>query len=548
MQMIELWEHQQRALLSVALSPARRLLVVAPTGSGKTTIGCELVRAAVQSGRTALWLAHRIELIDQAAERLQSYGIPCGIILACDERLDPSQAVQVASVQTLVRRQMPPAELVICDEAHHAAAPSYLKILDAYPSARIIGLTATPWRTDGRGLGDVFDDILVAAKYSELIVAGIIIRPTIYTQNIEGLARIRTIAGDYDQGALSELMGGDKLIGDALDMYNKHARGLSTIVYCVSKAHAMAVNLRYKSAGIDCAYLDCDTSKSEREIINYSLKNKPGFVVTQCSIYSEGVDIVQLFAVQVLRPTKSKTLWMQMAGRVMRTATGKTHCVILDHGGCVRRLGDPSKDRNYYLEPTRKIAVSSRDVESEDNGRSCMHCGAWIPKASGYCTALLMGPTGLLIPCAGCKVPTTIKAELVEYVPRQLAIKEPPPPLAAAPSPSPQDGARDVLAVVEGPEYRACEKCGSESIQRIGRGEYWAAAKCRACNHERWVSRKRKGEYTLLEMRNRLTILQGQAKKKGYKLGWANYEFARYFGAYPWEVGLSAAEVASASR
>lgn len=219
------------------LAGKRRILLVAPTGAGKTVIATHgLIAPAVARGSRVLFLAHRQELIDQCAAKLGE--LPYGIIKA-NIKPHPYAPIQVASVQTLARRDLPPADLVVVDEAHHTTGDnSYGVILAAYPNAAIVGLTATPFRLDGRGMGSVFDALIPVATVSELIAAGALVRPRTFALPAPDLAGIRTVAGDYADGALAHRMD-TKRIGTALvETYRKHADGRSAIAFGVNVAHA----------------------------------------------------------------------------------------------------------------------------------------------------------------------------------------------------------------------------------------------------------------------------------------------------------------------
>src|SRR5258707_10019727 len=154
----------------------RRLLLVAPTGSGKTVCAAGVIAGAVRRGKTVVFLAHRSELINQCYAKLRDAGLAAsdlGVIQAQDRRRNPGARVQVASIATLARRpHRPPADIVITDEAHRALAASYVKIAEYYPTATHLGLTATPYRADGRGLGDAYDEIVVVTSPRELIAGG----------------------------------------------------------------------------------------------------------------------------------------------------------------------------------------------------------------------------------------------------------------------------------------------------------------------------------------------------------------------------------------
>src|SRR4051812_17763633 len=173
-------------------SAVRSVLLVAPTGSGKTTIAAEMIRGAVARQGAVLFLAHRKELIDQCSARLDGVGVEHGVIMAGHRRVAPGCPVQVASIPTLVKRldRLPRATLIVVDEAHHARAGTYGSVLGSYPGVPVIGLTATPWRLDNRGLGELFEDLVVASTPRELIAAGHLVPFTGFAYDIPDLKGI----------------------------------------------------------------------------------------------------------------------------------------------------------------------------------------------------------------------------------------------------------------------------------------------------------------------------------------------------------------------
>jgi DNA repair protein RadD len=217
--------------LRAAALKHRRVLLVAPTGSGKTVIASAIVHGAVAKGKRVLFLAHRRELIDQAVFKLWSSGIDAGVILA-GRTPRPEQPVQVASTLTLWHRgfrgtamEAPPADVIVVDEAHHARARTYEEILEHYPDAKILGLTATPCRGDGRGLGNVFEVLVECPDVQALIDLGYLVTTKVYAPSTPDLSGIRVERGDYATGQLAARVNTDQLVGDIVEHWHRPPRG-----------------------------------------------------------------------------------------------------------------------------------------------------------------------------------------------------------------------------------------------------------------------------------------------------------------------------------
>lgn len=362
----------------------KKLLLVAPTGAGKTTIACEIIRSAMERGRRVLFLAHRVELINQCSARLDQFGIPHGIIRAQDKRADDAALVQVASVQTLIRRKQAKFDLIVIDEAHRSLADSYKRVLEAQEGASVIGLTATPCRTDGRGLGEAYNAIVETCSVSELVNQGVLVPAQVWgARNIDGLESISTVAGDYNRGQLAELMSQSKLIGDVVGQWMSKFKGGKTVVFGVNVEHSIALRDRFLSFGIKASHIDGNTPEDQRAAILQQLRDGEIEVITNCSILTEGWDLPDLACVQIARPTKSLALYLQMVGRGLRSAVGKTEAIILDHGGCFQRFGHPLDDREWGLDASVKHGRSRS--EPSESGWQCKNCWYVNDRAATEC-------------------------------------------------------------------------------------------------------------------------------------------------------------------
>lgn len=354
----------------------RRILLVSPTGSGKTVCATMIVEGAIARGRRVLVLAHRAEIIDQTSAKLDAIGVDHGIIQANHWRKRAWCPVQVASVPTLTRRlaRKPEADVVILDECHHVSAQSFRAVIDSYPEAILIGLTATPYRTDGRALGDVFEELIVVAQVRELIDQGFLVQPRFFAPFNPDLSGVHTTAGDFNQHETQDLMNRPKLIGDIVANWQAKAAGLTTVCFASGIAHSKAITARFQEAGIPAAHLDGTTPMDERKAVLARLASRDIQVLSNCSLLGEGWDLPSLSCCIMARPTESKSLHNQMIGRVLRASPGKPSAIVLDHAGNTIRHGFPTDHQEFSLEGREK-----RTKEALQSVRICKQCYAAYP-------------------------------------------------------------------------------------------------------------------------------------------------------------------------
>ena len=342
-------DYQIAAVHEVGRNIHRRPLLVAPTGSGKTFMGSLIVS---EIGVPTLWLAHRIELIDQAAASLRAMGLRVGIIKA-GRTPDPGAMTQVASIQSLARRECPPADLIVIDEAHHVVGGSYQRTLEKYPGVPTIGLSATPFRLDGRGLGTTFGHIVVAAYTDDLVAEGFLHAPKVYASEPPDLRGLKIVGGDYVAGQLAQRMAGRS--ASVLETWRQRANGLPTIAFCVNVAHSMEVAEAFNAAGIPAEHLDGTTDKDTRAEALDHLRSGETKVICNCDLFGEGVDLPLLGCAILFRPTASLSLHLQQLGRIMRVCEGKTIPIALDHAGNHHRHGLVTRRLNYSLDGSSRV-------------------------------------------------------------------------------------------------------------------------------------------------------------------------------------------------
>ena len=379
--------HYQRAaaheIQTRVMHGARRILVVAPTGSGKTVLFAHLATTARARGRRVLIVAHRRELIHQAYAKLLASGldeVDVGVVMASDPRRRPAAGIQVASVDTLRYRTRPRADLVIIDECHRATAKSYRDLTDAYPAAIHLGFTATPYRSDGRGLGEIYDEIVVVASIGSLIAEGYLVQPRVFTvPTLPDLSNVRVRGGDYDERALATAVNTTSLVGDLVEHWRSHAGGVRTVAFAVSVEHSRHIAERFRAAGVAAEHLDGATATAERDAILKRLATGTTRVVTNCNCLSEGFDLPSVKCAILARPTKSAGLFLQQAGRILRPFEG-LRAVILDQAGSAAVHGLPQAEREFSLD-----GIKRRGATQTAPSRTCPECYAVLPAAMQTC-------------------------------------------------------------------------------------------------------------------------------------------------------------------
>lgn len=363
----------------------RAPLFVLPTGGGKTFIFTYTSQKAVERGNRVCILVHRQELLNQASRSLREMGVAHGLISPRYPR--NNEPVQIASVQTLIRRLKRHPEqfdLIVVDEAHHAVAGTWRKIIDLMPNAKILGVTATPIRTDGQGLSEIFDDLIVGASMASLIDMGYLVKPVVYAPpTAVDLSGVRKRGGDFDAKQLTERMDKPTITGSAVEHYKKLCPYKPAIAFCASVEHAKHVAEQFKAAGFRARSIDGTMTDAERRNAIEDLGNGGLHILTSCDIVSEGTDIPVVEAAILLRPTQSTGLYIQQVGRALRTAPRKTKAIILDHVGNVLRHGMPDEMRDWTLDGIAKPAAAN-DNESSIAVKQCEKCFACF-KPSPVC-------------------------------------------------------------------------------------------------------------------------------------------------------------------
>jgi superfamily II DNA or RNA helicase len=412
--MRQLRPQQQRLLSAIDLeleAGGRRPMVQAPTGFGKTIVAAALARRICDAGKRAIFTVPALSLIDQTVEKFFTEGIrDVGVIQASHRMTNYSRPIQIASVQTLQRREIPPADLVMIDEAHRwfEFYGEWLKDPE-WADVPFIGLSATPWT---RGLGRYFDRLIIAATTRELIDAGYLSKFRVFAPASPDLSDVRTVAGDYHEGDLSDAMDKSALVADVVDTWIDRADNRPTLCFAVDRAHAKHLQTKFIEAGVTAGYIDAYTEADERNEIAKQFHTGTVKVVCNVGCLTTGIDW-DVRCIILARPTKSEMLFVQMVGRGLRTADGKLDCLILDHSDNHMRLGFVTDIHHDKLDDGRERQKAEPKAK-EAPPKKCVKC------------TFLKPPKVLSCPCCGftpqpqCKV-VNRKGELVEFASRQRA-------------------------------------------------------------------------------------------------------------------------------
>lgn len=351
----------------------RRVLAQLPTGAGKTICFAHICHKFFQQEQQVLVIAHRLELITQAAEKLETIvGEPVGIIKGgCSKH--PERRIQVASIQTLARKELLELPLniglLLFDEAHHTSASSYRRLIEHYQSAQILGVTATPQRIDGQGFQDLFDDLVVGIPTAALILEGYLSKFRLFTTNQTiSTTGVQKSRGDFRAKELAAAVTSQIGVDEIFQNYLKYALNLRTVIFACSLEHSRALAAEFVRHGIKAEHLDGLTKPESRVQILERFRTGTTQVITNYEILTEGYDCPNIECIYCVRPTESSTLWLQMTGRVLRTHSLKPTAVIIDVTDNWKKHGLPDEPRQWSLEAKTLTASSSLGLIQ------CPHC------------------------------------------------------------------------------------------------------------------------------------------------------------------------------
>ncbi len=384
--MLRDYQREMKDRLETAWKKYRSVMVQMPTGTGKTYLMAEVIRgekievrgenSEVRGERAevrgenggVLIVAHRVELIGQISQTLDSFGVPHGVIDRWTKDIDEvtsEHQVVVASIQTLSRRIQNTdgtdftdflPKVVIVDEAHHAVAKTYRLLWDVWPEAKFLGLTATPCRLNYTGFTDLFDTLLESYSIQRFIDKGwlsdfeyVSVTPdNMLVGRIAGLKK-RGVDGDYQTKEMATVMDSPESIAHLYRSYEQFAKGKKGIIYAISREHAQHIADYYMKQGVKCCWIEAMTPAEERQQLVEAYREGRMDVIVNVDIFSEGFDCPEVEFIQLARPTLSLSKYLQQVGRGMRHIPNKDYVVILDQVGMYQTFGLPTEDRDWNL-------------------------------------------------------------------------------------------------------------------------------------------------------------------------------------------------------
>lgn len=375
----------------------QRILYQLPTGGGKTFTFCFVSNGAQALGRRVMIVVHRKELLLQASMSLARIGLKHTLI-AQDKHvreamsmhvedmshsfIDKASRIAIASAGTLIGRLKitNAPDLIIPDEAHHVTRDNtWGKIIDYYDQAHMLGVTATPIRTDGKGLGvdhgGYFQDLICGPSMRELIAEGYLLQPKVYAPlDRLDMTGVSTAGGDWTAKGAAAKVDKPTITGSAIESYARVCPGVPAITFCASIEHAQHVAAQFRAAGFDFRSIDGTMHDAERRNLIRALARGTIQGLTSCDIISEGTDIPVVGCGILLRPTKSEGLYLQQVGRPLRPSPGQANSFILDHVGNCFIHGLPEAEREWGLEGREKKKGNRKNDDLGPNIIQCPGC------------------------------------------------------------------------------------------------------------------------------------------------------------------------------
>jgi superfamily II DNA or RNA helicase len=368
-----------------------RLVICAPCGSGKTVISAAIIKAAIDKGSKCVFVAHGRQLIYQKSKTLERCNIPHAVLMSGEDDAWYQSAVTVCSKDTLWARvhrsqRLAPidADLWIVDEAHEAMGDTWMQLLPK--DKPVIGMTATPAKADGRGLGAFYQGLVVAARYGELIDSGMIVDVRCFAPWSVDTRGLKRKDGDWSWEEVARRLGGKELVGSVVDEWKRHGENRPTACYASSVPHSIALCDEFNQRGIRAVHVDADTPQEEREAAYLGVREGTIKIICNMGVLTVGWDEPVVSCEIMAFSTASLIKYLQVAGRVLRPHPGKTNAILIDHGDNISRHGWPTDDRAWAIDAGQTIEERERTARLSGKREPicCYNCGA-LRQFGGTC-------------------------------------------------------------------------------------------------------------------------------------------------------------------
>ena len=384
--MAELRDYQKDLIdeARLRLRTCKTVLIQGSTGMGKTVLSSFMLKSLAEQNKRGLFICHRRELIKQTSNSFNEFNIDHAII-ATSYKSELNKPIQICSVGSLANKVhlIKSPDFIIWDECHHLAASTWSKIFNYFPDALHVGLTATPQRLDGKGLGEFFEKMVQAIPMKELINQGYLSDFDIYAPSQPDLSGVKSKSGDYVPEALDKAVNKPTITGCAIEHYKKICSGKKAVVFCASVNHSLNVVQKFNDNGIEAAHVDGKMTNKQRDTLIDRFKSGDLKILSNVDIVGEGFDLPAIEVAILLRPTQSLTLYLQQVGRALRKAKGKDKAIILDHAGNSLNHGVP--DSNYTWSLDNDFIEGPKEARKVSNDKSCPKCSLVVTKARVEC-------------------------------------------------------------------------------------------------------------------------------------------------------------------
>lgn len=372
------WTFQDRAIDDIKYQLSRglkRVMLMVPTGGGKTHIAVKIITMALKKDKKVLFVVDRKTLVNQTSDTFYKNHIDHGIVQGDNPNYAPWKGVQICSIQSLMRRKTPDADLVLVDEAH-THYKHMTEIMKMWSLVPFIGLSATPFT---RGLGKHYQTLINPVNTSQLIEMGNLVKSIIYAPPTIDVKGIKLVAGEYSSKEVAEKVKGTRITADIIDTWLDKGEGRKTIIFPANVAHSKDLVNAFNEAGTPAEHVDAHTPDEDRDDIFRRFKEGETMILSSVGVLTKGFDETSVSCIVLAKPTKSLMLYIQMVGRGLRAHDGKEDCIILDHATNVERLGWPDDPLPDYLcdgseTENARTDTNEEKKEKELKPKKCPEC------------------------------------------------------------------------------------------------------------------------------------------------------------------------------